>query len=86
VTADRPDRPGTAAFLRALDVERNAAAGFALGTLFAAAVFVLFVVVPGTRRSPVLYVALAFVLAVGTGLLLTTLFTLWSAYRLAQEL
>lgn len=83
---DPPDRPGTAAFLAALRVRRNATLGFALGTLFAVAVFVFFVALPGSRRSPLLYVALAFVLAVGVGLLLTTVFTLGSAYRLARRL
>lgn len=86
MSEDRPDRPGTAAFLEALHVERNAKLGFGLGVLFAAGVFVFFVAIPGSRRSPLLYVALAFVLAVGAGLLLTTVFTLGSAYRLARQL
>lgn len=75
-----------AAFLRALDVERNAKAGFALGVLFAALVFVWFVYVPDRRYPVVLWLMLAFVLAVGTGLLLTLAFTLGSAYRLVRNL
>lgn len=78
-----PDHP-RANFLRALGVERNAKAGFALGGLFAAAVFVRFVYLADRPHSPVLWMMLAFVLAVGTGLLLTLAFTLGSAYRLAR--
>ena len=86
MSEDRPNRPGTAAFLQALHVERNAKLGFGIGVLFAIGVFVFFVAIPGSQRSPLLYVGLAFVLAVGTGLLLTTAFTLGSAYRLARRL
>lgn len=82
---DTQARPGTAAFAAALDVRRNALAGFGLGGLFAGGVFVLFVGLPGSRRSPLLFVGLAAVLAVGTGLLLTVVFTLASAYRLARQ-
>lgn len=73
-----------ATFLRALHVERNAKAGFALGSLLAAFVFAWFVYVPDRRYSVVLWLMLAFVLAVGTGLLLTVAFTLGSAYRLVR--
>ena len=72
--------------MAALNVPRNARFGFGLGVALAVAAFVFFVVVPGSQRSPVLYVALAFVLAVGVGLLLTLVFTLASAYRLARQL
>lgn len=82
-TAPDPEHP-RANFLRALNVERNAAVGFAFGTLFAAAVFVRFVYLVDRPHSPVLWLMLAFVLAVGTGLLLTVAFTLGSAYRLAR--
>lgn len=79
-----PEHPRVA-FVRALNVARNAKVGFALGALFAAVVFVRFVYLPDRRHSPVLWLMLAFVLAVGTGLLLTVAFTLGSAYRLARE-
>jgi uncharacterized membrane protein YccC len=86
VSEDSPARRGTAAFVEALNVSRNAKAGFGIGVVVAIAVFVFFVGIPGSRYSPVLYVALAFVLAVGIGLLLTLVFTLGSAYRLARQL
>lgn len=76
---------GRAAFVRALNVQRNAKVGFAFGALAAVAVFVFFVVIPGTYRSVALYVALAFVLAVSLGGLATAVLTLGSAVRLARE-
>lgn len=48
-------------------------------------VFGFFVVIPGTYRSPALYVALGFVLAVSLGGLATAVLTLFSAVRLARE-
>lgn len=83
-TAD--GRPGVGAFAAALHVRRNALLGFGLGAAFALAVFVEFAYL-ADRRYPVAYwLALAFVLAVGVGLLLTLGFTLGSAYRLARRL
>jgi hypothetical protein len=83
--SNAPERPGTANFLRALKVERNAKAGFAIGVAFSLLVFVRFVLLPGREYPLALWLALAFVLAVGTGLLLTVVFTLGSAYRLARR-
>lgn len=76
---------GRAAFVRALNVRRNTRVGFAFGTLVAVAVFVFFVVIPGTYRSAALYVALGFVLAISLGGLVTALLTLVSAVRLARQ-
>jgi hypothetical protein len=84
VVSNSPRSP-TATFLAALDVERNAKRGFAVGIALALIVLVLFVLVPGTTRPPALYLILAFVLATSTGALLTVLLTLLSAYRLARE-
>lgn len=82
-----PERPGVDNFVRALGVRRHAKRGFALGVLFAALVFVVFVVLPGgVARSPALYVSLAFVLAFALGLLLTAIFVLGSLYRLTRDL
>lgn len=72
--------------MAALNVQRNARVGFVAGTVVTAAIFAFFVVVPGVRRSPVYYVALGFVLAVGLGGLLTMALTVVSAYRLSKEL
>lgn len=73
-----------AVFLRALGVGRNAVAGFALGTLFAAFVFVWFVYIPDRRHPLVAWLMLAFVLAIVTGLLLTLAFTLATAVGLVR--
>ena len=80
-----PDRPPRARLVEALEVRRNAKQGFAAGLLFAVAVYVYFVAVPGTRVwSPVLYLGLAFVVAVTTGLLATAVLTALTARRLAK--
>lgn len=82
-----PDRPPRARLVEALEVRRNAKRGFAVGVLFAVAVYVFFVAVPGTHTwSPLLYVALAFVVAVSTGLLVTAVLTALTARRLAREI
>lgn len=81
-----PADTGRAAFIAALNVPRNAVLGFGIGSLFALGVFVVFVGLPGSRYSPLLYVGLGVVLAVGTGLLLTIVFTLITAVRLARQL
>lgn len=83
-------------FLRALAVGRNARAGFGIGILFASLVFVWFVYIPERPDielpwylavpDVVLWLMLAAVLAVGTGLLLTVTFTLGSAVHLARDL
>jgi hypothetical protein len=77
---------GPGAFMRALNVPRNARLGFAFGLVFTVAVYVFFVVIPGAIRSPLWYLALAFVLFVGVGGLATTVLTLMSAYRLSRRL
>ncbi|WP_255151169.1 DUF7536 family protein [Halorarius halobius] len=80
-----PDRPGTAALVDALAVRRNAAIGFALGTVLAAVLVYGQVTSAGHLYSPAWYVALGFVLAVGVGLLVTLILTAGSAYRLARS-
>jgi hypothetical protein len=72
--------------MRALRVSRNAKVGVAVGVAFALAVFVFFVVVPGTYRSPLWYVALGFVLAASTAGLVAFLLTVVRAVRLSREL
>lgn len=86
MSQDSPERPGTAAFAAALDVSRNAAVGFAAGVALAAFFVYGAVTGPGGQYSPVAYVALGFVLAVGVGLFVTLALTLVSAYRLSREL
>lgn len=84
--AGEQDASGRAAFVRALRVRRNATWGVAVGTAFTAAVFALFVVLPGAVRSPLWFLALAFVLALSTAGLVAFLLTLVRAYRLSREL
>lgn len=83
--SERSEPSGRAALVRALNVRRNARWGFAIGVLVTVVVFGFFVVIPGTYRSPALYVALGFVLAVSLGGLATAVLTLFSAVRLARE-
>jgi len=69
----------------ALNVPRNAKLGFGLAALATTAILVLFVILPGTTRPTVLYGALAFVLTVSLGGLLTAVFTVVSAVKLARS-
>jgi len=74
----------------ALNVPRNAKYGFGLAALATGGMVAFFVlapllVLPGTTRPAYLYGALAFVLFVSLGGLLTALFTAVSAVRLARS-
>lgn len=86
VSADADRASGKTAFVEALEVPRNARRGFGFGLVFTVAVFVFFVVIPGTNRSELYYLALAFVLAVGIGGIATAVLTMRTAYRLSKEL
>ena len=86
-TDERPERPGTAAFLAALGVARNAKVGFATGAVLAVLLLALVVRGAEVAQYPLfLYAALAFVLAVGVGLLLTALLTVGVAIKRVREL
>lgn len=82
--SDSPRSP-TATFLAALDVTRNLKYGFAFGFALAIVALIVFVLVPGTARSPLLYLVLAIVLATSAGALATVFLTIITAYRLAKE-
>jgi hypothetical protein len=100
--SEEPDRPGssdeaaaspTANFLAALNVRRNAVLGVLSGLVLAVAVYAYFVAipvlvpaVPARDRSPLLYLLLAFVVAVTTAMLVATALTGVSAVRLSREL
>ena len=85
--SDEEQRSGRAALVEALRVRRNAKRGLAVGVFVAAAVFVLFVVLPsGTTRPSPYYGALAFVLAMAVAGLATAVFVAARAYRLAGDL
>ncbi|WP_254536742.1 DUF7536 family protein [Halomarina litorea] len=87
-----PERPGgLGGLLVDLGVERNARRGVVVGVVLAAFVYAvrfleLLGPAPQDAAGPVLFLALAFVLAVGTALLTTVALTLVSAYRRAKEL
>lgn len=88
MTDDVPDRPPMVEFLQTLNVGRHAKVSAAVGALFAVAVYGFFVVapavlagVPARGRSPLLFLLLAFVVAVTTAMLLVTLLTVASAVR-----
>jgi hypothetical protein len=78
--------PDAERLVDALAVRKQAVRGFSAGVLLAAALFVLFVLVPGTDRSPLLYVGLGFVFAVSFGLLATVALVLVAGYRLTRRL
>lgn len=86
VPLDADAESGKQAFMQALEVPRNARRGALAGAGFAAAVFVLFVAIPGADRSPLWYLALGFVLAVSTAGFVTFVLTLLRAYRLSRDL
>ncbi|WP_254765923.1 DUF7536 family protein [Salinilacihabitans rarus] len=86
MSQDRPDRPSVARFLAALRVKRNATIGLAVGTGFAAVVYLFFVVLaPGTTRDPSYYLVLAFTLALATAGTVALALTLRSAIRLSRD-
>jgi hypothetical protein len=81
------EETGPRGLLDALELKRNVLRGFATGVVVTAVVFFLFVVAPGsTVRPGVYYVALAFVLAMAMGGLVTAVLMAYRAYRLSQEL
>ncbi|WP_135534828.1 DUF7536 family protein [Halostella pelagica] len=92
MSEDAPDRPPMVQFMRALNVPRHAKVSAAAGVGFAVVLYGFFVVVPAVLpgatfrgRSPFLYLALAFVAAVTSAMLLTTALTVVSAVRLAMR-
>jgi hypothetical protein len=68
-----------------LNVRRNAAVGLVLGTVIASFLTYGAVTGPQGAYSDAAYVALGFVLAVGTGLLVAMVLTVGSAVRLARQ-
>ena len=82
--SESDQQSGAAAMVAALNVPRNAKLGFGLSVAITAALVAVFVV-PGTARPAYLYGALSFVLVVSLGGLLTAVFTIVSAVRLARR-
>jgi hypothetical protein len=89
--ADTSGRPGLGGLLERLGVERNAKVGGVVGVAVAAVVysvrvFELLGPAPSGAAGPELFLALAFVLAVGTALLVTVALTVAAAYRETRAL
>lgn len=91
--SDQPERPPVANFMAALQVRRNALLGGVSGLALAAAVYAYFVAipvlvpaVPARDRSPLLFLLLAFVVAVTAAMLVATALTVVSAVRRVREL
>ena len=80
-----PDRPPKGDVLRTLAVRRNAIRGFTAGTLFAVALYVVFVLLPGSTFSPVFFVGLAFVVAATSGAIVTAVLVAVTAYDVARR-
>lgn len=70
---------------RVLAVRRHAVRGFAASALVTAAVLGFFVLIPGSVHPTPYYLALAFVLAMSLGALLTAILTARTAVRMARE-
>ncbi|MFB6101047.1 MAG: hypothetical protein ABEJ73_00595 [Haloplanus sp.] len=93
---DRPTRPPSRGLVQALRVRRNATVGILAGAglavlVYLVRVFELIGPVAGTQRYPVVgpegwFLLLGFVLASATALLVTTILTVATAYRLTRRL
>jgi len=96
VSDETPARPPSAGLVDALQVRRNATIGVVAGVALAVLVYLVRVFeligpVRGTQRYPVVgpegwFLVLGFVLASATALLVTTVLTAATAYRLTREL
>jgi hypothetical protein len=96
VSDETPARPPSAGLIDALEVRRNALVGAVAGVALAVLVYLVRVFeligpVAGTQQYPVVgpegwFLILGFVLASATALLVTTVLTLVTAYRLTREL
>lgn len=91
--SDQPERPPAANFVAALRVRRNVLLGGISGFALAAAVYAYFVAIPvlvpaipARDRSPLLYLLLAFVVAVTAAMLVAAALTVVSAVRRVREL
>jgi hypothetical protein len=78
--------PDAERLVDALAVRTQAVRGFSAGFALAAALFVFFVLVPGSERSPLLYVGLGVVFGISFGLLATVALVLVAGYRLTRRL
>jgi hypothetical protein len=96
VSDETPARPPSTGLIEALEVRRNALVGAAVGVALAVLVYLVRVFeligpVAGTQRYPVIgpegwFLVLGFVLASATALLVATVLTAVTAYRLTREL
>jgi len=87
---DVPERPSLGAVLVELDAPRHFAVGLAVGAVFALSLYVYRVFLvrplsPTAETSPLLFAALAFVLAVTVGSLVAIVLTVVSAIRYTRS-
>lgn len=74
-----------ARLVAALEVRRNALWGFSISTGLTVGVLAFFVLVPGSVHPTPYYLALAFVLAMSLGALLTAVLVARTAVRVNEE-
>ncbi|WP_331235431.1 DUF7536 family protein [Natronorarus salvus] len=90
MTDDVPERPSLGAVLVELDAPRHFAVGLAIGVVFSLVLYVYRVFLvqplsPTAETSPLLFAALAFVLAVTVGSLVAIVLTIRSAIRYTRS-
>lgn len=87
---DAPEEPSLARLLDALGIRRHAVIGLAVGTVLAALTFVYRVLLvdpgAGAVSSPILFAALAFVLAVAVAAFVAIVLTAIAAVRTARRM
>lgn len=81
VPADSPDRPGVAALVSELEIQRHVRTALVTGIAFSLLVFVLFAYIPGTDESLLYWAALTFVLGFAVFGLVATVLVARAAYR-----
>ncbi|MFB6198778.1 MAG: hypothetical protein ABEI52_11005 [Halobacteriaceae archaeon] len=84
-SSERSSGASPSMFAERLDLFQQVVKGFGLGLLVTILLLVFFVL-PGTDRSPYLYIGLSFVFAVASGLLFSMVFALYAAYLQVKSL
>ncbi len=72
--------------MAALEVRRNAIISLIVGTVFTVAVFLFFVVIPGTAQQLSYLIALGFVLALTSAGSVLIVLTVYRTYVLSRDL
>ena len=85
MASDRPERPGVAAVVTELNVERHARIALPIAVAFSALVFLFFAYLPGTDEPLSYWLGLTVVLAFSVFVLLVVALSLRTAYRRVTE-